>query len=371
QYVFVSTMSDSIVNYIHCPLGEQSWDNPKWSNQPGFAVGCGRNSAGQAHAIYVIDLETRNILQVVSGYELQEPYLFTTHPIYDELDSLGRYNEPSTSYAQADLATKLLMFWRLCDSLEVITLGSSVAEFGFDPSEFTGRKAYNMASSGCDFIGRNIFIMNYILKHCPKIKFICSSFDVGYLNMPGGNIYWDSGIGQSKGYLFDSCHEFWPGGVTRDFKYVILGVPIPVPSDTDKGGFADAPSFGWGTDLPCAGQFTVSDSACQQNLAAIHRVADTLRSKGVHWIIVDFPFTPLFRGTDCYESVPRQTAYDIIQNLRQLEASNDFFHYYDAYLDGNNDYVWDDFWNWSHLSAQGAAKISKRINTLMDSILRE
>jgi hypothetical protein len=71
QYVFVSTMEDSIVNYIHCPLGEQSWDNPKWSNQPGFAVGCGRNSTGQANAIYAIDLDKKSFLQVVTATELQ------------------------------------------------------------------------------------------------------------------------------------------------------------------------------------------------------------------------------------------------------------------------------------------------------------
>jgi uncharacterized protein (TIGR02171 family) len=369
EYMFVSTMGDSVVNYMHCPSGEQQWDNPKWSNQPDYAIGCGRNSSGQANAIYAIDLDRKSFKQIVTGTELQQPCLFTTHPIFDELDSLGRYNEPSVSYPQADLATKLLMFWRLFDSLEVITLGSSVAEFGFDPKQFTGKTAYNMASAGCDLIGRNIIIMNYILKHCPTIKFICSCLDFGYLNTPGGNIFWSSGIGQSKGYVYDSCHEFWPGGVSRDFKYVISGVPIPVPNDTGKMGFADAPSLGWSTDVPRGDPFTVSDSVCRQNLAAIHRVADTLRSRGVHWITVVFPFTPLYHGTDYYETVPRQTAYDIIQDLRQLETSNSFFHFYDAYLDGSNDYVWEDFWNWDHLSAQGAAKLSRRVNTLMDSIV--
>ena len=83
-------MSDSIVNYMHCPAGEQEWDNPKWSNQPRFAVGCGRNSAGQAHAIYAIDLDKKSFQQIVTGTELQQPYMrIGNNLLILNLDSLG------------------------------------------------------------------------------------------------------------------------------------------------------------------------------------------------------------------------------------------------------------------------------------------
>jgi uncharacterized protein (TIGR02171 family) len=376
EYLFVSTMADSIVNYLHCPAGEQAWDNPKWSNQPEFAVGCGRNSTGQAHAIYAIDLNDKSYKQLVIGTELQQPYLWLGSVLYYS-DSLGRYNDPPTDETQFCIATKLLMFWRLFDSLNIVAIGSSQVDFGFDVHRLIGFSAYNMGASGGDLLWQKYFILNYFIKHYSSstIKVICSSLDIGWLGNFKGNFSWMNGIGQSKGFTYDSSHAFWPN-MSSDFMDRIRHVPIQAPWDTsDLGCSCWLSSSGWGTTdpPPCLGSltWTISDQNCQQNLTTISIIASALQSKGVHWIIINFPVSHLYKGSNSYSlfGPSWQTADDIIQYLQKLEVSNPFFHLYDANNNGNNDYIYEDFHDENHLSGQGAEKLSGRVDSIIHTIL--
>jgi len=76
QYLFITTVHDSIAGFLRCPAGEWSWDFPEWSNQPGFAVACARNGADQAHAIYAVDLRSGRVLRLFTGQVLEHPYLW-------------------------------------------------------------------------------------------------------------------------------------------------------------------------------------------------------------------------------------------------------------------------------------------------------
>ena len=376
EYVFVSTMSDSIVNYMHCPAGEQEWDNPKWSNQPRFAVGCGRNSAGQAHAIYAIDLMSRSSKQIVTGTELQQPYMRVGPLSYSYLasDSLGRYNDPPTDDCRILFADKLLLFWRLFDSAEVIATGSSHTDMGFDPAMITGFKAFNIGVSGSDLTYQKVSIIDYIIKHCSNIRVICSSFDFFSLADPNGGASFAGCAAQSKGYVYDSCHGFWPGGVSSDLINLILQVPIPFPGDTLNSGFFNAPSMGWGANPPPITRsitWDTNDINYQQNLATIIMLADTLRYRGIHWIMVNFPVSPYYKDTPSYSCYGPswQTAHNVLQQIQNIEASNPFFHLYDANNNGNNDYIYEDFYDEDHLSGQGAAKLSLRVDSIIHTIL--
>jgi uncharacterized protein (TIGR02171 family) len=376
EFVFESTMADSVVNYMHCPSGEQAWDNPKWSNQPEFAVGCGRNSANQSDAIYAIDLNKKSCKQIVTGTELQQPYLLTGYPIFFHQDSIGRYNDPlgSIGWNQTILAVKLLMFWRLFDSVEVAAVGSCIINWGINPSMITGLKTFNFGAPGCDPLGQKIIILNYILKHCSNIKLICSSLDLGWLCFAGGDVTWTKCVGQSKGYLYDSCHTFWSDGVSSDFRNVICQVPLPDPTQALNMGFVGLPSQGWGTDPPPFNggllSWTIDNPSCQQNLAAMRMIADSLRARKIHWINVNFPSSPSYKNTKAYTfwGPSRQTAQDILQALREIESTNDYFHLYDANNDGNHDYNSSDAADSYHLSAQGAAKLTSRLNDTIHAI---
>jgi hypothetical protein len=379
EYLFVGDMAGRILEYMRCPSGEQSWDGVEWSNQVRFGVGCGRNGAGQAHAVYAIDLEKTNSKPLVTGTEIQQPYLLADHSISNELDSLGRYNDPSIGGdPQTVLATKLLMFWRFVDSLEIAVIGSSQALFGFDPGIFAreGLTALNMASPVGDLHMQSDIILNYLLKHCPDLKIICSSVDVGWLNVPNGDHSWSKGVGQSNGYKFDSCHDFWSAGVPRYFYEIINQVPFAYPLNiSDLGFLAEVPQ-GWGDSLPpnMGGNtltWDTSDVNYRHNLATIGMLADTLRLRRIHWIMINFPSSPNYKNTSAYTPFgpSRPTGHAIISDIKKLDAANDYFDVYDANNDGDHDYGDTDAADFNHLSVYGAAKLTGRIKVKIDSIL--
>jgi uncharacterized protein (TIGR02171 family) len=374
EYLFVGDMDGRVTNYMRCPVGEQSWDGVEWTNQSRFGVGCGRNGANQSHAVYAIDLEEKISKQLVTGTELQHPYMLTGNPLFLVSDSLGRYNEPPTDANQACLATKLLMFWRFYDSLDVAIVGSSQANWGINPQMIMGLKTYNLASPWGDGLAQKNIILNYVVKHCQNIKIICSSFDVHCIDNQDMNSLWKNGVGISKGFLYDSCHSFWTGGMTSDFKQIICQVPLPSPHDTANMGFKSLPPTGWGNEFPPIGgslSWDITDPTYQRNLATITMMAGALRNRMVHWIIIIFPVSPNYKETNsfCYWGPSWQTAHEIIQNLKQLESSNNFFHLYDAYLYGVNDYDSLDFFDYHHLSEKGAAKLSVRVDSIIHTIL--
>jgi hypothetical protein len=248
---------------------------------------------------------------------------------------------------------------------------------GIDPRKLTGGYAsYNLAAYYCDFLGQKILINSYILNHCPVIKVICSSLDVALIGYPEGFVSWDANVGQSKGYRYDSCHNFWSEGVSEVLKEVLFGVPLPLPEAAERMGCSDAPSLGWGPDPPpCTYQnsgWTIHDSIMQYNLGVVRVIADTLRARGIHWIMINFPMSPNYKKIDCYcvGGVTWQTARDIILNLKQLESANEFFHMYDAHNDGNHDYGYNDFFDTHHLSGRGAAKVTARVDSIIHSILQ-
>jgi hypothetical protein len=365
-----------VTNYLRCPSGEQSWDGVEWTNQARFGVGCGRNSAEQAHAVYAIDLEGESCKQLVTGTEVLQPCLLSGDPVSFEIDSFGAYNDPPTDAFQASLGSKILIFWRIFDSLEIAIAGSSQAHFGINPVLFTGDfNYYNLAAVGCSLRGQKKLILNYLLNHGSRLKLICSSLDINTLQHPEGDVSWDRGVGQSKGYLYDSCNKFWRNNVTKDFKEIIRHIRIIVWWDTLNLGFLPVASFGWGADPPPYVCWDTTDPYSRQNLSAnmdtITMMADILRNSGIHWIMINYPVSPKYQSTISYSNTGPswQTADAIIQYLQGLDSSNMFFHFYDANMGGNHGYGFTDFMDENHLSAEGAVKLTARVDSIIHAVL--
>jgi uncharacterized protein (TIGR02171 family) len=387
EYLFVSNVWGQISYYLRCPSDEQSWDGTEWTNQSRYAVGCGRNSANQAHSVYAIALDFlfgRNYLKLVNGTELQQPYLLMGASMDSLPDSLGLYNEPPTDYIQAWQATKLLMFWRNYHILEVAMLGSSEAQVGFDPSKISGLMAYNLAGPGGGLIAVDKLIRHYLLPHCSKLKVICSSLDIGWLWLPRGNFYWEEGLGNSNGYKYDASHDFWvqKAGMIDSLRDIVERVSLPYTYDLDApySGLDPGLSRGWnngsggvGLDVPPQDwlQWIVDDTNFQTNIHTIRLIADSLRSHQVHWIVVDFPVSPGYQGLTSYSpwGPSWQTAHDILDTLRKIGLANSYFHLYEANNGGNHDYDSIDACDENHLSAVGAAKLSRRIDSVIHAIL--
>ncbi|MBN1128535.1 MAG: SUMF1/EgtB/PvdO family nonheme iron enzyme [Chitinispirillaceae bacterium] len=380
QFLFVSSMDGTVTDFIRCPFDDQRWDYPEWTNKPWFAVACGRNGADLAHAIYAIDLEFQSSKPIIMGTELQQPYLWIGFLIPNtygfEPDSIGRYNDPPTDIWHADMATHLLLWWRLVDSLEIAIVGSSHAQIDVNPQRISGFTSFNLGAAAGDLLWERHCILDYLLKQCPRLELICASLDMGWWANPEGDYWWSQGIGKSSGYKYDSAHLFWSGGATADFKTVIRKVPLSLPwvETLQSGYYYQNACDGWGDSLPPytgGPDWTTADTHYQKNLAAVTAMADTLRARGIHLLMVSFPVSPHYRNTDHYRTCgpTRQTAAAVLQQLRSLEGSNPFFHLYDANRDGGHDYRDDEAADIDHLCRIGADRLTDSLNVLIHSIL--
>ena len=144
----------------------------------------------------------------------------------------------------------MLKLWQLSDSLEVAIIGNSQACNGVDVTKFSGLMAYNLAASGGDLLGQENIVLHYFLPHCGKIKAVCSSLDIGWLDNPSGDFSWQEGVGQSTGFKYDSTHLFWQDGLPAGFINIVTQVPGQVQQDTANFGFNPTPSQGWGSIPP-------------------------------------------------------------------------------------------------------------------------
>jgi uncharacterized protein (TIGR02171 family) len=358
QYIFIAGFSGQVLSWYKWPDGENQWDYPEWSTDPGFAVATVRNTADQSHAIYAIDIRQSKYQTIVEGNELQYPFLwiesFINVSTVLSSDSLAQYFVPPVSSYQRPIAAKMLSLWQQSDSLELAIIGSSQACDGVDVTKIPGLKGFNLAASGGDLLGQENLVLDYMLPHCSKIRVVCSSLDIGWLDNPHGDYSWAEGVGQSTGFKYDADHNFWQDGLPTGFMNIVNQVPGQLPVDTANFGFNGCAPQGWGSNPPpVAGSVTwaATDSFCQQNLQAISTLADSFQSHRVHWILINFPVSPYYRNTTayCLWGASWQTAAAILQQLNEMENTNPFFHFYDANNNGNHDYGPEDAYDENHL----------------------
>ena len=72
------------------------------------------------------------------------------------------------------------------------------------------------------------------------------------------------------------------------------------------------------------------------NMQTLYRVADILRQRGIHLIIIIFPQSPEYANTDAFgrHGPSHETAQQVIQDVRELESYYTNVHLYDAYNSG-------------------------------------
>jgi hypothetical protein len=366
------------------PAGYSAWDHPEWSNRYGYAIANATDNAGRHRAIYVISLADSQYTEVIEGTDICNPYCWIGEIDKDsipgnlDLDSVGQYDAPAISNPQALLSYKMRFLWALAESLEVIFVGSSYVQDDIDPNYFTGFVSYNMGIGGGEPATSHLLITRYILPHCKKIRLVAVSADIPHFY---GNYVTDVGscyscFTQSKGFLYDQSHGFWPSGVTSDFIAAIRNVPIsptgPSISSIDPLGIVRFPCNGW-QDPICIGDTTwkIDHPNVAVNWQLVQDLVDQCGKQGVDLLFVVFPFNPKYGSTNIfnYLGTSQTTARAVIQKFIDCAANNPRFHFYDANNYGNHDYTDDDAYDQIHLCDHGAKKLSIRIDSLMHAIV--
>jgi hypothetical protein len=131
---------------------------------------------------------------------------------------------------------------------------------------------------------------------------------------------------------------------------------------------------GWGganPDLGCCVDWTITDSNYIANFNTVAQLAQDLAALKIHFLMINFPESPAYKNTDHYgrDGPSWPTGKAVMAQFQSLGNGNPYFHFYDAYQNGNHDYTDEDASNWNHLCHVGAAKISARLDSLIQGIL--
>lgn len=374
QYLFVSNFADSISRAIRCPANERSWDYPEWSNRGQYAVSCCRNDAGQAHGVYVVDLLISANRLMVSGVELHQAYLWVGEK-NSFIDSIGAYNDPPMHLTQAMFASRMHFFWQLHDSIKYLFVGSSHTAQGIDPHAFQKHKVYNLAYIQCHLAATCEIIRKYVLTHCNNLKFIGIDFIPGLMSEPIENDYFHIGVGRSKGYVFDSNHFFWKEGLTNSILSTLIEKPYSVIPGQDSLNLNYGPCVGWGGDNPGTNGNANWDTTLieyKRNLIIWEELISELNGLGINLLLYITPESPAFAEHN-YSGVNGPSVdvgRQIVARFKEFENRYPFFHLYDANQFGNHDYSTSEFIDPDHLCTDGAAKFSKRIDSVMTTIMQ-
>jgi formylglycine-generating enzyme required for sulfatase activity len=289
------------------------------------------------------------------------------------LDSFGLYDDPVGEEAQQDFAIKMNLFWKLHNQLDMVFIGDATLYCGIDCSVFTHYKALNMGFNACGISCISAVFNNYLSAHAPKLKLI-GIYVPFYFEPLLSNA--ETTIGKSKGYKYDESHGFWKGGIPVGFDEIILKQPSPSGYNNwwDSLGMRLWGCSGWRDSAPqlmFAQNWYIDDSSYLARFAAFKKLIQEISARNIHLLVINFPQSPHFRNTPYYSRFgpDRETGRAVIAQLKALESIYPFFHVYDANCDGNHDYTDDEATDYDRLCPVGAAKLTGRINTLIDSIM--
>jgi hypothetical protein len=384
QYIFVADYKDSMISWYKYPNGENSWDNPAWSNNANFAIATGCNSSDASHDLYILGLKSTEYQKIVSGTFLAEPTLWiapgsvATISANDSLalDSLGQYDDPALSYNIGVLTKRMQGFWKNHNAMNVVFLGSSHTSYDIDPNYFTVNQVANMSIFGGLFYVAKLLITQYLLYHSPSLRLVGCDLIPATMNRTDYFSSWPL-IDNNLGFNYDQNHGYWKTGLPNNFEYLIALAPCPaLPGVDTLGADHTAQCSGWGgssPDLSGGGTaWSTDDPQYEINFAVIKDVASLLYSNRVHFLMYITPESPYYKNTNSYGRYgPNwQTAEAIITRIKALQDTfPGYFHFYDANLDGNHDYADSEASDCEHLCGAGAQKLSRRMDSVVTFIL--
>jgi len=381
EVIFMSDFSGDIISWYRCPEDAVEWNHVEWSNNEEFAVATikPKSAPNFSKYIYLVNLVTKAATQLAAGTELLHPSLWvspTDVPVSTfTLDSLGYYNEPPTTDAQYALALKLPKFWEYKDSIELLCIGSSRIQNGVAPPSLAPYKTYHLSYSGCGLLGAKNMLENYAFSHCPKLRAVIISIDIGFFRFPQGDDTWNN-VYKSKGYQYDASNDFWKSGLPAGFLDALRQVDNPyIESIVSNNGWIADSSLGWGSSPASYTNEWVwqVDNQCLATIDLFESMVSDLEERGIMLIGIIFPMSPSFKNTPVYGTYgPSRTAAEqIISKLQEIDSKYPGFHFYDVNNFGNHIYSNEDAFNASHLSAIGAHKLTTWLKGELDSLFTE
>ncbi len=374
EVAFVADSMGKVQKTYPVASGKLQWDDLEWSNHPSWAVGMALENNRASQEVHLLDLSSGNSIPLVHGEDLGMPGLWVgenhSRPMAYSADSLFAYDKPLVSSYQGAVASKLPAFLAQRDSIEIVAVGSSRVYHGIAPEAFS-RRAMNLGIDGSDVQLDERILREVVMGRASPLKVVVLGVMTGWL-------LWseNQGIGaavvNSTGWIYDANHGFWKNGISKAMDSAARMVDWTNHGILTKSGESIHASVNWGRETPVfvdEANDSLLGMIFARNWGRLQGLVTDLSAAGIHVVLVNFPVSPHYRDS------PRaglwepywNTYHEILRRLKLLEQISPKIHFVDANLDGLHDYTDDDALDYSHLATPGAIKLTRRLDSLIQT----
>lgn len=379
ERLLVANSKGDLVQTIPSPLG-YAFDHSEWVSRENFAVVTLSNAEGAHTKIALVDLNDSSVTELVEGEELWHPSLWIKGRVYVgsqeiDLDSAGAYRDVIYEDGEKAMNAKMRMFWDMRDSIELIVLGSSRAERGFDPAQMS-MNSLNFGFIGGDLWSQLYLAYHYILPHLKNLKYI--AFEISPDLMKNSRLNSSDVVyGRAPGYYYDRNHNFWVDGVTDEFIRIVDDNVVYSHEDStnyvNTRGLLKLEAHGWGGEPNVMRDSMMS--TWEMNLYndvtdSLAEFIDSTRNSGVTVIGIVYPQSPKYANTGSFglHGTQRSVAMETIAYFDSLAQVYPHFVMMDENKFGMHDYTDDMAYDFDHLSELGAEYLSVRLDSLIRSL---
>ena len=402
ERILIADSNGKLQQTIKAPAGF-TFDHSEWASdgETSNIVATLTNTDGAHTKIVLASPSDSSTIELAEGDELWHPCLWVERKVKGpagsedssqttetpeagidfelDPDSAGVYYNNSGACTQALVYRyKMEILWQYKDTASIIIMGSSRALYGIDPLVFDSTSfAINLATPAASLKGTTTLFYNYVIPHIKGTKILILSLDLdrSYNIGENSNNMFHEAYKFYPGYVYDMSHNFWKDGYPKGLFKATFNSPGST-SQANKNrpsrGHLVSSSKGWGEPI-------ITEDSCwmdykskkfNYNFQLLTELIDTCSVHGITLIGVIFPINPKYVETGAYgyAGLRRSEAPAIIQDLSGLSKTHPNFILVDANMMGNHDYTDEDAHDYSHLSQTGAEKISRRLDSLIQTL---
>ena len=295
-----------------------------------------------------------------------------------DLDSAGAYYNPSGDYVAIQWRYKMEMLWQYKDTANVVILGSSRSMFAVNPLHFDKPFfAINLANQENTKYGSKYIFQNYVVPHFKKLKYVIISVDLDRWYHDDNYNFFYSKYKNFPGYIYDADHNFWADNAPQDLfdiTFESLGQESYAQKLRPTRGFGYSRSKGWQQEeVPVKRDsmwYTNDQTIYYKNYNHLIDIIRTASENNITVIGVEFPMSPAYRETGSYGTfgLQRSQMPQLLEEINNISKTYSNFIFLDENKMGNHDYTDDLAQDASHLSTDGAKKMSKYLDSLLRTL---
>ena len=363
-----------LVQSVAAPSGF-SFDHSEWAiGGENLVVASLTNANGAHKKIVLINLLDSNLVELAEGDELWHPNLWVAESIHGteesllNLDSAGVYYVENVWYNALELRVKMENFWYRRNEVTVVGLGSSRMMFGVYEKNILSENFLNMAYSAGDMRGMHYLLKNYILPHIPHLKTIVVEMSPDLL-WYDRSTSWGPIIDGVPGFKYDEDHSFWVDDVPEAFLKAVSNCPKPQAALQHPYNLVDfqLPTMGWYSSdvFRDTTALTLQDLNYQYDYSLFEDIVRMAHEHHLNVICFVAPQNPDYRNTGSYGvyGPKRSIAESILKQVQEMDVI-----WMDENKMGNHDYTANMAYNMDHLSAAGAAQLTSRLDSLLETL---